>query len=207
LSPSREAIQAGRSRPEQHDDGRRAGGQLEVRVADDGGGRGGGQVHQMVDQRGEAAAAQRPQGDEQLEGVEPAARLQRLGHEIRETGLDVLLAVQVVDVQVQHVERGWVANKEGGAADRLEEALVKVGGDRVRAIEGRHDVAVAVAVGESEGGAECGVGVQPQAVLVGEVVEGVDGAEVRGARGGDDRDRLPSGGDQLVDRPRQRFAL
>ena len=81
-----------------------------------------------------------------------------------------------------------VAHEDRARAHRLEEGLVEVDGDGVRALDPVEEVAPAG--GGEEPAAVGGVDVQPHGVLGAQVADGakgVDGAEVGRARGGDDR--------------------
>lgn len=139
----------------------------------------------LVDEGAESVAAEGFEGDGDFEDVGASGGAQGAAEEVGESGLGVVVGVEVVGVVVECVQVVGVAYGEEAGGGGLPAEFVQVEGDGVGAFDAVESVAVACA--EQQSSAVGGVDVEAGAVggaQVGDVGERVDEAGVGGARGG-----------------------
>jgi hypothetical protein len=155
----------------------------------------------LVDERAEAAASEGFEGDGEFEDVGSAGGAQGPAEQVGQSGLGVVVGVEVVGVLPQGGEIVGVPDGEEAGGDRLPAEFVQVEGDGVGGVEAGEHVPVPVA--EEEASAVGGVHVEPGAVggaAGGDVVQRVDVSGVGGAGGGGDEQRSGQAGEGLVER-------
>ncbi len=159
-----------------------------------------GPVHAGVDEGAEPGAAEGAEGDGDLEDVGAAGGPEGAAEEVGETGLGVVVGVEVVGGVAEDGEVGGVAYGEESGGGRLPAEFVQVDGDGTGPVEAVEEPAVGRA--EEDGASVGGVDVEFGAVGrgdVGELRERVDEALVGGSGGGDDEDGAGEGGQGRVE--------
>ncbi len=192
---------------------------LEFVVGGDPPGKVGRQVDVGLDQAAQAAGAEMPPAQPQLERPEPAGALHRALVEVERLarakaitgvmGIRLGLAAAVVlRAAMERLEQvGASADHEGTNVVRLEEPLVGVDRDRIGALQVRHPGRVAGR--QADRAAVGGVDVEPQAVVLGKVGQvccPVHRPGVRRAGHGADRERPQATGPIRLDRRGDRRA-